>query len=156
MKKLFFDTSVIIAGLCEPHPHFLQAISWLKLAFEKKVSAFISTHCVAECFSGLSRLPLATSIMPSTAEQIIQESVLPHFEIVALSATDYKRAIKRVVLRSISGAVVYDSLHLQAALKKKADALVTINQKDFIRLIDPHEMKLINPLETSPSGLTSI
>lgn len=59
-------------------------------------------------------------------------------------------ALNRVAERGLRGGIVYDSLHLQAALKKKVDLLVTLNVKDFERLIEPGEIEIVNPLSVKP------
>jgi len=59
---------------------------------------------------------------------------------VDLSTKDYRNAVKRLADKQLRGGIVYDALHLQAALKKEIPNLVTFNEKDFLRLINDDEI----------------
>lgn len=150
MKKILYDTSVIIAGTFEDHDHFSVAFPWHELARRQRISAFISTHSVAEIFATLTTQSYVPFLPRDQVEEILFKDILPCFQPVVLSPSDYKSAIGRALDRSLRGGVIYDSLHIQAAIKKKVDALVTLNSKDFTRLIEPAELRIINPADEAP------
>lgn len=146
-----FDTSVIVSGITESHPHFSVSHPWILAVKAKKFKACISTHCLAEVFTTLTRTGFnQPSLTSRHVEQVLTESVRPYFENVTLVQKDYHLAINRVASQFLQGPIIYDALHVQAALKKKVEAIVTLNEKDFNRLIKPGEIKIINPLSTSP------
>jgi len=53
MKSYLFDTSVIIAASFSNHPHYERAYHWIEKAQNKKIQAFVSSHCLAELYSNL-------------------------------------------------------------------------------------------------------
>lgn len=150
MRKILFDTSVIFASSREDHVHFRVAYHWVLAVRERKISAFISAHSLAELYSNLTKYPLPPVIPPNDALLFLQKEVMPHFKPITLSVRDYSKAIDRLVDKSLKGGIVYDSLHVQAAMKKKVDALVTLNSKDFARLVKPDKLRIINPMDEAP------
>ncbi len=150
MKKVLFDTSVLVAGLTRDHVHFKETLPWLEAVSNQKLSAWISTHCLAEVFNSLTRMPHEPAVNALFAKQVIQGWILKYCRSVALSQSDYLKMMERLAFFSLRGPIIYDALHLQAALKEKVSAIVTLNEKDFARLIKPGEIKIINPLNTSP------
>lgn len=150
MKKVLLDTSVITASIFEEHEHFYHAFPWIEAVKTKKIEGYVSTHTLAEIYSNSTSLPYQSVVIPSIARQIIEEEILPSFRPIALSRGDYLKAIKRVADLSFRGGIVCDSLHIQAALKKKLGCLVTFNAKHFNRLVKPNELRIINPADESP------
>lgn len=150
MKKILFDTSILIAGTFKSHVHHSQSVPWLHTATDRKIKAFISTHNLAELYTHISKPLYDIAASPASAQQLITQWIVPYFQTIELNRKDYQKAIGRVVERSLRGAIIYDALHIQAALKKKVDAIITLNETDFARLIKPGEINIINPLNTSP------
>lgn len=66
--------------------------------------------------------------------QAFLEDTLKHFEIIELGASDYNAVIARVSNLNLVGGAIFDALIAQAALKVKADQLLTFNAKHFSRL----------------------
>ena len=116
----------------------------------KNCTGFISAHCIAELYSVLSRYHHDPILSPKLCMRIIHESVLSRFKPIDLSIKDYRLAMNRVAIRELRGGILYDSLHLQAAVKKSIGALVTLNVKDYTRLIEPDELEIVNPLTKGP------
>lgn len=145
-KKVLIDTSVFVAGLDENHIHFVQALPWILKSKEKKIEGYVSCHCLAEVFSNLCRVKDSVMATSRAAINIIEESILGNFKTISLSTKDYQAAMQRVNLRLIRGGVIYDALHVQSAIKKRIKTLVTFNMKDFERLVDPEELRVLNPL----------
>ena len=150
MKKYLFDTSVIVAGTLESHPHLVPARRWLGAATGKKIEAFVSVHSLAELYSNLS-VPHQDSISsPKIAREMIDEWISSVFNVIEFKLSDYQKAIERVSRRSLRGGIIYDSLHVQAALKRKVNALVTLNSKHFDQLVKEGELQIFNPLADKP------
>ena len=93
----------------------------------------MSTHLAAELYANLTRLPIAERIHPNIAlESIFQlSSVVRPIE---LGWNDYKIALRRCAQKELISGIIYDALHLQAAIKAGAHTLYTANFKDFERL----------------------
>ena len=67
------------------------------------------------------------------------------FDVRPLQAADYDEALQRCSDRGFSSGVVFDALHLVAAERADADALVTFNGADFLRLIAPTSPRIVIP-----------
>ena len=146
MKRYLFDTSVILAAILAGHKHFNQAFDWIKAVSKGKIQGFVSHHCLAEVYSNLSGLYQNPVIPTKTCQSLIFDSLLKNFTAIDLSTKDYKLAIIRSVDKNLRNGIIYDAIHLQAALKKDCQAVLTFNVKDFKNLIkeDDH-IKIISP-----------
>jgi predicted nucleic acid-binding protein len=93
----------------------------------------------------LTNYPAHPRLSPETVETLISENVLKDFQIVEMGQRDYQDTIKRVRKKQLRGGVIYDSLILQAAVKKKVKTLCTWNPADFLRLIADGEVTIQEP-----------
>ena len=65
---------------------------------------------------------------------LITENILPIFEIVSLESDDYQFVLEKLALADIRGGAVYDALIVYAGMKANADQIVSLNQRDFLRV----------------------
>lgn len=131
--KIAFDTSVLVAGLVEAHPEFKLAWSWLDAAAEGRIDAVWCTHAYAETWSVLTRLPLPTRLDPAIVNQVL-DALTSTAAPAPLVLADYQHAASRCVAAGVRSGAIFDALHLVAAERLSADALLTFNVKDFTRL----------------------
>ncbi len=143
--KILFDTSVLVAALVESHPDHARALPWLAKAKRGEVGYLVSCHTMAELYAVLSSLPLKPRISPGLARRLVQENVEGAAGLVALSASDYREALGRAADLGLSGGVIYDGLIAQAAVKSRADRLLTLDVDDFRRVWPEGEGKLAAP-----------
>ncbi len=94
----------------------------------------MSTHGLAEYYSVLTRAPFTPRIHPAEAGQFLDDNILPYFELLVLTAADYKAVLRSSVIAGLVGGVVFDALHLHCAEKAGCDRLYTFNLKDFLAL----------------------
>lgn len=134
MKKMLFDTSVLVAGMVAAHPKHHSAFKWLQRARAKEISVFISAHSLAETYAVLTRLPLSPRITSDIARYLLRENVENMAKVVSLTAQDYQKVLKNVTELGLSGGIIYDAITLYAAEKSKVDQLLTLNVRDFERL----------------------
>ena len=118
MRKVHFDTSVVFAASRGNHVHFKEAFLWVSAVREKRIVACISVHSLAQLYSNLTNYPAPPQIPPSDAVLFLEKEVIPYFKPVTFSLKDYVKAIERVRQKGLKGGIIYDSLHIQAALKK--------------------------------------
>lgn len=144
--KLLFDTSSLIAAFVESHPAHLPAWAWLEQTLEGTHKGFVATHTLAELYAVMTRLPLRPAIPPTVALQLMKEN-LRGFQTVALSAADYRATLQRLEKRGLAGGAVYDALIAQAALKARAERLITLNSGHFRRLGQDVEAIVLVPGE---------
>ena len=136
MKRLLFDTSVIVAGTIKNHPHHSLAFPWIKNVQQNKITGFVSTHALAETYSVLTKLPISPALNPQFVNDFINNEILKNFACIDLSSKDYRTALALMARQNLKGGIIYDGLHYMACLKKNLDGLVTFNERDF-RKFDP-------------------
>ena len=71
IKKIFFDTSVLIPAFAESHPNHKECFSILEKVSDKKIEVVTSSHALLEFYSVFSKLPLKTRISPLEIREII-------------------------------------------------------------------------------------
>jgi predicted nucleic acid-binding protein len=129
--KAYFDTNVLVAASVRQHPHHVQSFDLLKAAKEGALRGCIGTHGLVEFYSVLTRAPFVPRVHPSEAGRILDENILPYFDLIALSADDYKAALRSCANAGLGGGIVFDALHIQSARKAGCDRIYTNNVKDF-------------------------
>ena len=143
--KFFFDTSVLVAVAVAHHPHHAAGLAAYRQAMSGRHSGAVSAHGLAETFSTLTRLPLSPAIHPSEAYLFINETVLPHCEVVSLDSKDYLAILETAVKAALRGGVVYDALQLRCAEKSRCDRIYTFNHAHFLRLAPTLRDKISQP-----------
>lgn len=131
--KLLFDTSSLIAAFVQSHPAHTAAWEWLEQTLEGSHHGVVASHTLAELYAVLTRLPLRPPIPPSTALQLIEEN-LEGFQTIVLNVADYRTVLRWLAKLGLAGGAVYDALIARAALKAKAERLLTLNPAHFRRL----------------------
>ncbi|MHC4379026.1 MAG: type II toxin-antitoxin system VapC family toxin [Planctomycetota bacterium] len=137
MIRHYFDTSVLLPALVSAHPQHKASLQLMDNALSSGVGVTSVTHTYAELYSNLTKLPKGLAIPPDLAFQLITKEIGAIFEIVELARSDYEAALHRCAQKGLVSGVIYDALHLQAALKAEVSVLYTNNFSDFERLLDP-------------------
>ena len=129
--KVYLDTNVLVAASVQEHPHHLQSFDLVKAVKEGTFEGCISTHGLAEFYSVLTRAPLTPRVHPAEAGRFLDDNIVPHFELIALAAEDYKDVLRSCAKAGLIGGVVFDALHVHGARKAACDRIYTFNVKDF-------------------------
>jgi predicted nucleic acid-binding protein len=132
----YFDTSVIFAALT--HNHKLHEVASKTLAEAAQQGEITSTtlHTYAELYNNLTRPnPAKTELKPADAYKLLVDILGKKLTLVELDRSDYEAALKRCADLNLVRGIIYDALHVQAALKSGADILYTDNLRDFNRLV---------------------
>jgi predicted nucleic acid-binding protein len=129
--KVYLDTNVLVAACIQEHQHHLQSFDLVKAVKEGTSRGCISTHGLAEFYSVLTRAPLTPRVHPAEAGRVLDDNILPYFELIALSADDYKAVLRFSTDSGLVGGVVFDALHLHSAQKADCTRIYTFNVKDF-------------------------
>ena len=143
--KTLFDTSVLVAASVRHHEHFPRAFEALHRVTAKRTRGLVCCHALAETYAVLTRLPVSPRIHPSEARRIIEENVLAHFEVAALSPRRYIDAIHTAADLGVMGGAFFDLLHLQAARANDCGAILTFNTAQFRRLAPDLASKIAAP-----------
>jgi predicted nucleic acid-binding protein len=134
---IFFDTTVLVAASEQSHPHYAQARPALLRVAAGLDKGFMGQHSIAEVFAALTRLPVQPRIHPVEAALIINENILPHFEVLSLGKEDYLEALHTMVGGGWIGAKIYDVLLLRCAARCAVERIYTFNLGDFRQLAPP-------------------
>ncbi|MGC1418422.1 MAG: PIN domain-containing protein [Candidatus Acidiferrum sp.] len=132
--RVYFDTTVLVAGCVEPHPHYSQSIRALRSAREKKLEGHISGHALAEAYSVLTRTPFRPPIYPGLAWKILEEDILPYFEIVTITPRIYQETIRECAEKGWIGGRIHDAIHLRCAREADCERIYTFNVRHFQQL----------------------
>lgn len=65
---------------------------------------------------------------------LITESIFPGWTVVDLTRDDYLKALELVASRGLSSGIIYDALHVTAALKAGCSRIYTYNIDHFSSL----------------------
>lgn len=144
MRKACFDTSALVAALLQQHPHHARAFPRLLAVHQGKLHGFLTTHGMAELFATLTALPLKPRLSPADAQRMLQQSVLAHFKIIALTAKHYADSLALTVHQGASSGAIYDALHLVGARSAGCDELLTFNLRHFYALA-PGDLMVVQP-----------
>ena len=129
--KAYLDTNVLVAASVQEHGHHAPAFDLVKRVKEGAFKGCISTHGLAEFYSVLTRAPFTPRVHPVEAGRFLDDNVLPYFELIALSASDYKAVLRSCAVSGLIGGMVFDALHLHSAQKAGCERVYTFNVKDF-------------------------
>jgi predicted nucleic acid-binding protein len=127
----YFDTSVLVPAAVALHPHNGPALEVLEEMIMRRHKGVMSAHSLTEVYSVLTRTPFKPPLHPSEAWQIIEQMVLPHMELVTLTAKEYREVVLRCAVGGWAGGKVHDAVHLHCAQKAGCDRLYTFNVRDF-------------------------
>ena len=137
--KVYLDTNVLVAASVQEHPHHVPAFDLVKAVKEGALQGSISTHGLTEFYSVLTRAPFTPRVHPAEAGRFLDDNILAYFELIALSASDYKAVLRSCTNAGLIGGMVFDALHIHSARKAGCERVYTFNVKDF-RALAPSEL----------------
>jgi predicted nucleic acid-binding protein len=131
--KVAFDSSVLVAAMVSTHRDHARAVVWLDAVSTGAVQGVVSVHALGELWSVLTKLPVSPPISPKKAREAVDE-VLTRFATEPLSVQIYRDALDRCTSKGLRSGAIFDAVHLATAEAAGAEALVTFNERDFVRL----------------------
>ena len=140
--KILFDSSILIAAFVESHPKHKSALSFLMKAKNKEFELLVSSHTILEIYSVLTSAPFKPRITPKIAKQLIENNIKNLAKTICLSDKDYFKILDRMSASDFSGGIVYDAIIVECALNVKADEILTLNSKDFLKLTNNIPIKV--------------
>jgi predicted nucleic acid-binding protein len=129
--KVYFDTNVLVAATIERHPHYPQSFDLLKAVKDRRLKGCVSIHGLAEFYSVLTRAPFNPRVHPAEAGRLLDDNLLPYWELTTPSAEDYKWAFRTSIGAGVTGGIVFDALHLRCAERTHCERVYTFNLRDF-------------------------
>lgn len=103
----------------------------------------MAAHSISEVYSVLTSAPFKPRLSPSTAVRLIEQNIKSEASVISLTKRDYFRLIEKMGQSGFKGSIVYDGIVVACAQKSKADAILTSNRRDFLRLIPDALIKVI-------------
>lgn len=131
--KVLPDTSFLVALLDEDHAAHERVLPWQQQIVRGEVQGVLAAHSLAETYAVLTRMPHTPPIPPDLAWQAIERN-LPPYEVIALTAEEYRLVLNHLAELGIGGGPTYDALIAAVARQSGADLLLTLNPKHFRRV----------------------
>ena len=143
--RLFLDTNVLVAAFVEEHEHHTRALPLVNSVHRGAAQGFVSAHSLLEVYAVLTRLPRTPRLMPLQAATLVQENIVKHFSVLALTAREYGELIAELGRTGAFGGQSYDALHLACARKSGAERILTFNVRHFAELAPELSSKITAP-----------
>ncbi len=134
------DTSILLASLRADEPAHERCATLLESGGHR-----VYLHALAETFASLTGGQHGRRIDAASALRLLNESILPFVDTVALTQREMLAVFGEARARGVRGGAVYDALHLAAARKVGARALVTLDARDFTAIATPADPPIETP-----------
>ena len=147
MAVVFFDTSLLVAGLIDFGPQSAPAHALLHAVAERKIaSAVTAWHCCLEFYSVATRLPVEYRLSPVDASRLVEEELLARMTVHDLPAVERMAMLRAVATDSIVGGRTYDAHIAEIARSAGATIIVTDNRRHFFGALR-HGIRVETPTE---------
>lgn len=145
--EVFFDTSVLLAGVIDLGPQSGPAQSLLHGVAEKTIrSAGTAWHCCLEFYSVATRLPPEFRLRPEDAAHLLEEEVFARMSVHDLPAADRHQMLRFLSADRIAGGRIYDVHIAEVARSAGAKVIVTDNRRHFLSALR-HDLRVETPSE---------
>jgi predicted nucleic acid-binding protein len=132
VKDVFFDTSVLLAGLIDLGAPSRNAGPLLDAVAKGRIRhPQTAWHCCLEVYSVATRLPEEFRLTPADALTLIEEEILQRFAVLDLPTRSRGAFLKLCAREGIRGGRLYDAHVAEIARSARASVVVTDNQRDF-------------------------
>jgi hypothetical protein len=133
---VFFDTSVLLAGLIDFGDSSVAPIALLDRVARREVAApQTAWHCCLELFSVATRLPEEFRLTAPDARRLLEEEILARFSVFDLPPEGRASLFAEAVTDGVAGGRIYDAEIGAVAVAAGARILVTGNRRHFVPLL---------------------
>jgi predicted nucleic acid-binding protein len=129
--KAYFDTNVLVAALKAEHLHHARSLAAVLRVHRGEMAGCTSAHALTEVYSVLTRTPFVFRVYPNEALAMIEQSVLPTFEIVEVNWQSHLAALRVCGNAGWKGGRVHDAVPIQAAVQAGCDLIYTYDVEHF-------------------------
>jgi predicted nucleic acid-binding protein len=143
--KAYFDTTIFVAASVGGHVHHNQALAALEVAQSGKMKNYMSGHGLSEAYSVLTRTPFRPTVYPAEAWRILEENILPYFQLVTITPEMYVETIRECAERGWIGGRIYDAIHLRCARESDCERIYTFNVRHFQQLAPDLAQRICAP-----------
>jgi predicted nucleic acid-binding protein len=135
-QPVFFDTSVLVAGLIEMGDTSLGAERILDAIRSRKLGRPMTAwHCCLELYAVATRLPAELRLDPDRAREVVAVNVLDRFDVCDLPESGREAFLKSAASERVAGGRVYDAHIAECARLAGARIVVTDNRRHFVGLM---------------------
>lgn len=146
-QTVFFDTSVLVAGLIDFGPPSAPAQTLMHAVAERRLGAVATAwHCCLEFFSVSTRLPPEYRLSPADAALLLESEVFDRMAVHDLPASDRLLLLKAAAHDGVSGGRIYDAHIADIARAAGANVVVTDNRRHFVASLR-HGLRVETPAE---------
>lgn len=144
---VFFDTSVLLAGLVDFGPQSAPAQSLMHAVAEKRLATTATAwHCCLEFFSVATRLPPEFRLSAVDAAMLLEEEVIARMTVTDLPERHRLPMLQAAGRDGVSGGRIYDAHIAEVARAVGASVVVTDNRRHFISALR-YGMRVETPTE---------
>ena len=148
---VFFDTTVLLAGLIELGDASRHAQKALAAVAERKLShPHTAWHCCLEFFAVSTRLPAEIRLDPHDALVLIEDEILRRFQVHQLPDGARKGFLMAAEHDRVVGGRIYDAHIAEVARIAGAKTVVTDNRRHYTTLLR-HGIRLLGTEEFAAS-----
>jgi predicted nucleic acid-binding protein len=149
--SVFFDTSVLLAGLIDFGPQSAPAQSLMHAVTEQRIQQpSTAWHCCLEFFSVATRLPPEFRVTPADALLLLQDEVFARFAVHDLPASNRLPMLQAAARDQVAGGRIYDTHIAETARAATATVVVTDNRRHFLSALR-YGIRVETPAEFLPS-----
>lgn len=136
LTGVFFDTSILVAGMVDLGETSEAAIATLDAVAEGQIVApATSWHNCLEFFSVTTRLPEEYRLPPEVALRFVREEIFTRFSVRDLDRASREQFLLSAVANGVAGGRIYDAHIAEIARTSGAEIVVTENRKHFLSLL---------------------
>jgi len=133
---VFFDTSVLLAGLIDLGPATAGAQRVMDAVADGRIpSVRTAWHCCLEFYSVATRLPPELRLTPSDALRLVEAEILARMRVDQLPAGSFAEFLRAAAREPTVGGRIYDAHIAEVARIGKAHVVVTDNRRHFASLM---------------------
>jgi hypothetical protein len=135
-EAVFFDTSVLLAGLIDLGPataaaqHVMNAVADGRLP-----SVRTAWHCCLEFYSVATRLPPELRLTPADAFRLLETEILARMRVDQLPSGSFGEFLRTSAREPTVGGRIYDAHIAEVARLGNARVVVTDNRRHFASLM---------------------
>lgn len=149
--SVFFDTSVLVAGLVDFGPQSAPAQTLLHAVAERRLEKpSTAWHCCLEFFSVATRLPPEYRLTAPDAVALLEEEVFARIAVHDLPPGARPAMLRAVALDGIGGGRIYDAHIAEVARAAGATVVVTDNRRHFLSALR-YGLRVETPAEFAAS-----
>lgn len=144
---VFFDTSVLLAGLVDFGPQSAPAQSLMHAVAEKRLDATATAwHCCLEFYSVATRLPPEFRLSAADAAMLLEVEVFARMSVADLPERHRLPMLQAAGRDGVSGGRIYDAHIAEVARAVGATVVITDNRRHFISALR-YGMRVETPTE---------